>query len=194
MYIVALNGSINENGNCRYLIDTILDDCKSMGAEVEVINVHKAIMDSKTPFCVQCSSPCEGICYKGTKLGEAYDKIAKADAVIVASPVYFANMSAQLKAFWDRTSEYRKAKAFVGKPTGFIACGHSRFGGQESTLHSMQSTALVHGMTIINSGSEEYDAGHIGISAQAPAQNDEFANSRCHSMALRIMKEIRNKD
>ncbi len=191
MYIVALNGSINENGNCRFLIDTILNDCKAVGAKTEVINVHEAVMDSKTPFCVQCSSPCEGKCYKGTKLGDAYDKMAKADAIIIASPVYFANQSAQLKAFWDRTSEYRKAKVWVGKPVGFIACGHSRFGGQESTLHSMQSMALVQGMSIINSGSEEYDAGHIGVSAQAPAQNDEFAISRCHSMAIRIINEIK---
>lgn len=191
MYIVALNGSINKNGNCRFLIDTVLNDCKEMGAEIEVINVPEAVMDSRTPFCIQCSSPCEGKCYKGTKLGDAYDKIAKADAVIMASPVYFANLSAQLKAFWDRTSEYRKAKAFVGKPIGFITCGHSRFGGQESTLRSMQSMALVQGMTIINSGSIEYDAGHIGVSAQAPAENDEFAISRCHSMAIRIMNEIK---
>ncbi|MBQ2284859.1 MAG: NAD(P)H-dependent oxidoreductase, partial [Clostridia bacterium] len=185
------NGSINKDGNCRFLIDTVLNDCKQMGAEVEVINIPEAIMDSKNPFCVQCSSPCQGVCYKGTKLGDAYDKVAKADAVIIASPVYFASMSAQLKAFWDRSSEYRKSKAFVGKPTGFITCGHSRFGGQESTLHAMQSSALVQGMTIINSGSAEYDAGHIGISAQAPADKDEFAISRCHSMAIRIMNEIK---
>lgn len=191
MYIVALNGSPNQKGNCQFLIDTVLQDCKTMGAEVETINIHEAIMDAKTPFCIQCSNPCEGKCYKGTKLGDAYDKVARADAVIIASPVYFANMSAQLKAFWDRSSEYRKLKAFVGKPTGFIACGHSRFGGQESTLHSMQSSALVQGMTIINSGSGEYDAGHIGISAQAPADKDEFAISRCHSMAIRIMNEIK---
>lgn len=191
MYIVALNGSPNQKGNCQFLIDTVLRDCKAMGAEVETINIHEAITDAKTPFCIQCSNPCEGKCYKGTKLGDAYDKVARADAVIIASPVYFANMSAQLKAFWDRSSEYRKLKAFVGKPTGFIACGHSRFGGQESTLHSMQSSALVQGMSIINSGSTEYDAGHIGISAQAPADKDEFAISRCHSMAIRIMNEIK---
>lgn len=194
MYILALNGSINKNGNCRFLIDTVLEDCRKMGAQTEVINVHQAVMDSKTPFCVQCSSPCDGNCYKESLLGEAYEKMAKADAIIIASPVYFANQSAQLKAFWDRTSPYRKAFAFVGKPVGFIACGHSRFGGQESTLHSMQSMALVQGMTIINSGSSEYDAGHIGISAQAPAEKDEFAISRCHSMAIRIMNEIKNKD
>ena len=92
MYIVALNGSINKDGNCRFLIDTVLNDCKQMGAEVEVINIPEAIMDSKNPFCVQCSSPCQGVCYKGTKLGDAYDKVAKADADMAACATDFSRL------------------------------------------------------------------------------------------------------
>lgn len=191
MYIVALNGSSNKNGNCRFLIDTILDDCKKAGAEVEVIDVQEAVMDAKTPFCTLCTSKCEGACYKGTKLEEAYEKIVKADAVIMASPVYFGNITAQLKAFWDKTRILRGQKALVGKPIGFITCGASRFGGQEETIRAMQTMALVQGMTVINSGSVEFDAGHMGVSSQQPAQEDEFAISRCHSMALRILNEIK---
>ena len=52
MYILALNGSINKNGNCRFLIDTVLNDCKNIGAEVEVINIPEAIMDAKNPLCI----------------------------------------------------------------------------------------------------------------------------------------------
>lgn len=191
MYIVALNGSSNKDGNCRFLIDTILNDCKNMGADVEVIDVHEAVTDAKTPFCTLCSTKCEGACYKGTKLEEAYEKIAKSDAVVMASPVYFGNVTAQLKAFWDKTRICRGAKLFVGKPIGFVTCGASRFGGQEETIRAMQTMALVQGMTVINSGSAEFDAGHMGVSAQRPAREDEFAISRCHSMAIRIMNEIK---
>lgn len=191
MYIVALNGSHNKDGNCQFLIDTILKDCKTMGAEVETINVYEAVIDAKTPFCTLCSAKCEGICYKGTKMEEAYEKIAKSDAVIMASPVYFGNVTAQLKAFWDKTRGYRATKAFVGKPIGFVTCGASRFGGQEETIRAMQTMALVQGMTVINSGHGDFDAGHMGVSAQRPANEDEFAISRCHSMAKRIIDEIK---
>ena len=191
MYIVALNGSHNKDGNCQFLIDTILNDCKKMGAEVETINVHEAITDAKTPFCTLCTSQCEGACYKGTKLDDAYKKIEKADAVIMASPVYFGSVSAQLKAFWDKTRAYRANKAFIGKPVGFVTCGASRFGGQEETIRTMQTMALIQGMTVINSGCAEFDAGHMGVSAQRPAAEDEFAISRCHSMAKRIINEIK---
>ena len=60
MYIVALNGSINKNGNCRFLIDTVLNDCKEMGADFEVINIHEAIMDSKTPFVSSAAARVRG--------------------------------------------------------------------------------------------------------------------------------------
>ncbi len=191
MYIVALNGSHNKDGSCQFLINTILEDCKNMGAEVEVINVHDAINDAKTPFCTLCSAKCQGVCYKGTKLEEAYEKMAKADALIMASPVYFGNVTAQLKALWDKSRAFRGEKTFVGKPVGFVTCGASRFGGQEETIRAMQTMALIHGMTVINSGSAEYDAGHMGVSAQRPAEQDEFAISRCHSMAIRIINEIK---
>ena len=190
MYIVALNGSHNKSGNCQFLIDTILQDCKNSGAIVETINVHEAVMDAKTPFCSLCTAKCVGECYKETKLEEAYEKIAKADGVIMASPVYFGNVTAQLKAFWDKTRSYRATKAFVGKPIGFVACRASRVGGQEDTIRAMQTMALVQGMTVINSGHWDFDAGHMGVSAQRPASEDEFAISRCHSMAKRIMDEI----
>ncbi len=191
MYIIALNGSHNEDGNCQFLINTILNDCKAMGAEIETINIYEAVMDSKTPFCTLCASKCEGACYKGTKLEKAFEKIVKADAVIMASPVYFGNVTGQLKAFWDKTRGYRATKSFVGKPIGFVTCGASRFGGQEETIRAMQTMALVHGMTIINSGHLDFDAGHMGVSAQRPANEDEFAISRCHSMAKRIIDEIK---
>ncbi|MEE1043780.1 MAG: flavodoxin family protein, partial [Clostridia bacterium] len=63
-------------------------------------------------------------------------------------------------------------------------------GGQEETIRAMQTLALVQGMTVINSGHWDFDAGHMGVSAQRPASEDEFAISRCHSMAKRIIDEI----
>lgn len=191
MYVAALNGSADKNGDCRFLIDTVLSDLKSKGVKTEIINVHEAVIDAKTPFCTACSNPCEGVCYKGTKLDDAYKTLAGADAIIVASPVYFGNVTAQLKAFWDKMRMYRGKKVFIGKPVGFIACGASRFGGQEETIRAMQTMALVQGMTVINSGDKEFDCGHLGVSAQSPACKDDFAISRCHSMANRIINEIK---
>lgn len=191
MYILAINGSPNENGDTAFLLNTILSECEKEGVKTEMVNAGKALSYAKTPFCVSCSNPCSKVCYKGTKLEELFEKMKKADAIILGSPVYFGTMSAQIKALFDKTRALRGEKAFIGKPCGFVSVGASRFGGQETTLKHMMSMALVQGMTVVGSGHPDYDAGHHGVCAQRPAKDDEFAISRCKSMAKRLIKEIK---
>jgi multimeric flavodoxin WrbA len=188
MYILALNASPRKNSNVSFLINEVLDKCAQMGAKTEEVYVADSLATAKFPFCVVCSNPCSGVCYRGTGLEELFEKMKKADALIFGSPVYFGSMSAQLKALFDKTRRLRGEKAFVGKPCGFIAVGASRFGGQEATIAAMHAMALVQGMTVLGTGHPDVDAGHLGISAQQPAKDDEFAKSRCKSLALRIME------
>lgn len=187
MYIIGLNGSPRKNGNIKYLLDRVLDKCKEHGAEIEIINAADAVNSAKFPFCTVCSNPCSGVCYTGTSLEETFDKMKKADAIVMGSPVYFGSMSAQLKALFDKSRKLRGEKALVGKLGGFIAVGASRFGGQEATLTAMHAMALVQGMTIVGTGHNQFDAGHLGVSSQQPSEKDEFAISRCDSLALRLM-------
>lgn len=188
MYILALNGSPRKNSNVSFLLNQVLDKCAEMGATTEEVYVADSLETAKFPFCVVCSNPCSGVCYKGTGLEKLFEKMKKADVLLLGSPVYFGSMSAQLKALFDKTRRLRGEKAFVGKPCGFVAVGASRFGGQEATLAAMHAVALVQGMTILGTGHTEVDAGHLGISSQQPAIDDEFAKSRCKSLALRIME------
>ncbi len=191
MHIIGLNGSPNKNGSTQKLLDRVLDKCASLGAETEVIRAAEAVGSARTPFCTACSTPCSGVCYINTPLEEAFEKMKKADALVIASPVYFGSVSAQIKAFFDKTRRLRAEKAYVGKPCGFIAVGASRFGGQESTLAALHAMALVQGMTVLGTGHAEFDAGHLGVSSQRPVEEDSFALSRCDSLALRIMEEVR---
>ncbi len=75
MYILALNGSHNNNGNTAFLLNEVLNHCREAGAETELCSVHEAIMSAKYPFCVNCSTPCSKQCYKGTKLDELFAKV-----------------------------------------------------------------------------------------------------------------------
>lgn len=190
MYIVALNGSHNDNGNTAYLLNSVLEECAKRGAKTEMINVYKAVSDAKYPFCINCSTPCNKQCYKDTLLMEAYEKVTKADFVIVGSPVYFGSMTAQLKAFFDKTRAVRGEKAWLGKPMAAVTVGASKYGGQERTLEAIHSCGLVLGMTIIgNSGNSAM--GHFGISAQRPASEDEYAKTAVKSLADRIFEELK---
>lgn len=192
MYIAALNGSHNKEGNTAFLLNRILNFCAAEGAEVELISVHDAVSSAKTPFCVSCQSPCEKACYKNTLLDEAFNKVTKADFVIFGSPVYFGSMTAQMKSFFDKTRAVRAEKAWLGKPMAAVSVGATKYGGQERTIDHIHSCALVLGMNIFGNGSD-MGMGHFGVSAQKPSCEDNYAIAQCESLANAIMKYLKNE-
>lgn len=192
MYIVALNGSHNNDGNTAFLLNEVLKYCAQAGAETEMVSVHEAVLDAKTPFCVNCATPCPKTCYVGTKLEAAFEKVKQADFVLFGSPVYFGSMSAQLKAFFDKTRAIRGEKGWLGKPMAAVAVGASKYGGQEHTLEHIQACAFVSGMTIIGNSSE-IAMGHFGLAAQRPANEDAYALEHAENLAKRIIATIKNQ-
>lgn len=189
MKILALNGSSSKNGNTAFLLNSVLEYCKEAGADVECANVYEAVSDAKIPFCINCSTPCSKQCYSGTKLEELYKKVDEADFVIIGSPVYFGSMSAQLKAFFDKTRDVRGAKRWLGKPMAAVSVGASKYGGQEHTAEHIIACAQVLGMTVVGNSSNSL-MGHFGVLAQRPAAEDEYAKTQCKVLAERIISEL----
>ena len=66
----------------------------------------------------------------------------------LGSPTRFGNMAAPMKYFIDQTSELWMKGALIGKPAGVFSATSSLHGGQESTLLSMMTPLLHHGMVI----------------------------------------------
>ncbi len=192
MYVVGLNASHNKSGNTAFLLGEVTKYLKEKDIDCEILSVHDAVSDAKTPFCVCCQTPCRKACYKGTKLDELFEKVTKADFVLIGSPVYFGSMSAQLKAMFDKTRYFRANKAWLGKPMAALSVGATKYGGQERTIEHIHSTALVSGMTIFGNGSS-LGMGHFGISAQKPANEDEYVLSQCKSLANAIIKQLINE-
>lgn len=188
MKIIAVNGSHNKDGNCAFLINTVLSDLADMGADTAVYSAHEAIEDCATPFCISCTSPCAKVCY-GKKLTHLFDEMKSADAIIFASPVYFGTMSAQLKCLFDKTRDIRASNALLGKLGLAMSCGASKYGGQEKTVAAIHDCMLVDGMTIVGPSASS-GAGHMGVCAQKNAHDDEFAISRAHLAAQRIYEEL----
>ncbi len=187
MYILALNGSHSDDGNTAFLLKKILGCFRP--EDTEMINVYKAVTDAKNPFCVNCSSPCSKACYKDTLLEKALDAVTRADFVIFGSPVYFGSMTAQMKAFFDKTRYARGEKLWLGKPAAAVSVGATKYGGQERTIDHIHSCALVSGMTLIGNGCEG-GMGHFGVSAQRPACEDEYAIKQCENLAMAIKDKI----
>ncbi len=191
MVLIGLNGSPRAKGNCSFLLDLALESAKEEGIEVRRFEVHELMLNQEKPYCDACSSPCNRSCFENTPLEEAFEEIKKAGGLILASPVYFGTVSAQLKALWDKTRALRSEKALVGKVGGAIAVGATRFGGQETTLRTLHDMMLIHGMSIVAEGTVDTDAGHQGVCSTAPSREDEFAQKRAVILGKRLVEEIK---
>lgn len=188
LLIAAINGSPNNEGDTSFLLQQALEECTTWGADTEFLFCREILKDLRNPFCVACSSPCPGKCYKNKELANAYELISRADGLILGSPVYFGTVSAQLKAFFDKSRALRSEKKLLNVVGGAITSGASRFGGQETTIRAMHDIMLVHGMIIVGDGYYEDDCGHMGAAAQRPAQEDENAIQRSRIIGKRIFE------
>ncbi|MDN5327058.1 MAG: hypothetical protein PWP41_1754 [Moorella sp. (in: firmicutes)] len=186
MLIVGLNGSPKKDGNTAFLVREGLAAAAAAGAETALIHIADAMADQKIPYCTQCSSPCQGACSRHNRLGEAFDLLRRADGLLLGSPVYFGSVSAQLKAFWDKSRILRKEKALLNVVGAGVTVGGARFGGQETTIKALFDMMLVQGMILVGDGHVEADCGHQGSCGQAPASSDEFAIRRVRLAGRRL--------
>lgn len=192
MFILAINGSPNRGGNTAALLQAVLDSAAEEGVEGRLIQVMDAVKGQKMPFCVACSSPCREKCHgKDAGLKDACDMLEEAAAVVLGSPVYFGTVSAQLKALWDKTRAVRARKSLVEKPAAAVSVGAARFGGQETTLRALHDMLLVQGMSVVGEGTDDEDAGHQGVSAQKPAEEDSYALERARILGKRLAREVK---
>jgi multimeric flavodoxin WrbA len=107
MYVLGISGSPKTNGLTALLLDKALDGAIASGAHTEKIILN----DLNFKACQECGGCDEtGVCILDDDMRPIYEKLAKADIVVVASPIYFGNITAQLKAMIDRCHSSWMAK------------------------------------------------------------------------------------
>lgn len=99
--IVIIRGSPRKNGNSCILADSLAKGAKDSHAEVDDFFLQK--MDIKPcNACNVCIKNPEKGCIIDDDMQLIYPKLRSADSIVIASPVYWFNMSAQTKLFIDR--------------------------------------------------------------------------------------------
>jgi multimeric flavodoxin WrbA len=98
--IVILKGSPRVNGNSAVLADQAAKGAREAGAHVESFILHN--MDISP--CDACDTCLEtgGVCVIKDDMQGLYPKLREADAILIASPIYWFTFSAQLKVCIDR--------------------------------------------------------------------------------------------
>jgi len=113
MKIIALQSSPKKkNSNTLKLIEAALEGAREAGAETEIIDLtHYKINFCKG--CVACYK--DGTCHQKDEYNALKDKIVAADGLIVTSPNYIDNVTAQLKVFLDRSANFIHEQLLDGK-------------------------------------------------------------------------------
>jgi NAD(P)H dehydrogenase (quinone) len=75
-------------------------------------------------------------------------ELAEAGALIIGTPTRFGNMCGQMRQFLDATGGIWKAGSLAGKVGSVFTSSATQHGGQESTILSVHTTLLHHGMVI----------------------------------------------
>ena len=98
--VLILSGSPRKDGNSDMLCNEFMRGAAESGNEVEKIRVA----EKKIGFCTGCYA-CRntGVCAIKDDMDEVMQKLIDADVIVLASPVYFYSIDAQLKALIDRT-------------------------------------------------------------------------------------------
>lgn len=98
--VIILSGSPRKNGNSDILCDEFARGAADAGHEVEKIR----IAEKKIGYCHSCYA-CSGtgVCAIKDDMAEIMQKMIDCDVMVLASPVYFYSIDAQLKAVIDRS-------------------------------------------------------------------------------------------
>jgi multimeric flavodoxin WrbA/protein-tyrosine-phosphatase len=100
MLVLGLQGSPRKKGNSNFLMSTFMDAAERLGAQTLTIDVtQKNVIPCKEYTVCEKKGTCP---IDDDVRDEIYPLLRQAEMVVVATPIFFYNMSAQLKAVIDR--------------------------------------------------------------------------------------------
>ena len=139
--VLILKGSPRERGNSAVLAEKAAEGARAAGAQVESIYLHG--LDIRP--CDACDLCLEqGECVIEDDMRPLYPKLAVADSILLASPVYWFTFSAQLKVCIDRWYAFQGSdwQELRGKKFGILlAYGDSDpyDAGVANAIHTFES-------------------------------------------------------
>ena len=140
-------------GHIEAMAQAVAEGAREGGAEVTIKRVQETV-------------PPEVATQAGYKMDQAaelatVDELADYDAIIIGAGTRYGVAASQMRAFIDQTGALWARGALVGKVGAAFTSSATQHGGQETTIISLHTTMLHHGMVIV--GLPYAWAGQMGI-------------------------------
>lgn len=150
MKVVAFNGSARKNGNTAILVETALNVLRQEGIETEHISLAGQRLNG-CRACYHCSRG-TGRCHQeDDPVNEYIEKINQAQGVILASPVYFADVTANMKALMERSGMVARGAGDLFRRKVGAAVVAVRRAGAIHTFDSLNHFFLISQMIVVGS-------------------------------------------
>ena len=148
MKIVAFNGSPRRKGNTAILIDEMFKILQKEGIETEMIQLGNQLVHGCTA-CGKCKEIQNGKCHiKNDHLNFCIEKMVEADGIIIGSPVYFADVTPEVKALIDVAGYVTRSNNHLLKRKVGAAVIAVRRGGALHTFETINNFFLISQMIV----------------------------------------------
>lgn len=127
-------------GHVESMAYAVAEGARAAGAEADVKRVPELVPEEaakKNHFKIDQKAP----------IAEPKD-LLEYDGIIVGAPTRFGRLPSQMANFWDRTGGIWAQGALIGKVGAVFTSTATQHGGQETTLYSLMSSLLHHGLVI----------------------------------------------
>ncbi len=151
MKIVAFNGSARKNGNTALMIEYLFDVLEKEGIATEQVQLsgehpHGCIA------CYQCFKNKNNRCIVDVDcVNSCIEKMQAADGIVLASPTYFADITAEMKALIDRVGMTARANGDLFKRKVGAAIVTKRRGGAIHAFDTMNHFFTIGQMITVGS-------------------------------------------
>ena len=190
--VVGLVGSPRRDGNTEKLLDRFLAGAADAGGRVSKLRVPELGIRGWEPE-VEC--PDDGA-HKSTDVFQRVSReLVTADVLVIASPVYFRNVPAQLKALIDR-SQCQWIRKYVDKePLPLSSTGHDRRRGVLISAGGNDREHFAGTVQTIKSFFDVYETDYwgellfAGVDAQEEIGGDPLAFQEAYDLGFRAVAE-----
>jgi multimeric flavodoxin WrbA len=162
--VLAINGSPRKDGNTSILIRHILQELEDEGIETETIQLGGKKIHGCTA-CMKCFENRDRQCVIDDDLvNTSIQKMIIADGIVLGSPVYFLDVTSEMKALIDRAGFVSFANGLLFRNKVGNATVAVRRAGATRTADSMlhfflANEMIVPGLPVIGLGREIGDVG-----------------------------------
>jgi len=151
MYVVAFNGSPRADGNTSRAIRYALAEIENVGIKTNLIHIGgKPVHGCRG--CMKCAENQDRCCaITDDIVNSCIEEMIKADGIIIGSPTYFSDMTAETKALIDRSGFVTRVNGNLMSRKAGAAISVARRAGAVCTIDAIQHLFTINDMVTIGS-------------------------------------------